>query len=184
MSENRDINADLLLEAASKCVTFAVYRNIGDNVLYPLAGLVDEFGEYLDALDANTDLAAIFSEHCDVLWYLNQLAWELSRLDVPDLTWGTHIRWMLEVSPDESLEPQRRQNVFRAMARLAGIVKKIDRDGVRSLTSEKILAIEKNFKVIIVGLDLSRPLGSYFYLIDKLSGRQNRGTLHGDGDVR
>lgn len=184
-----------LLEKSDRITEFAVYPGSGSNVLYPYAGLIDEFTELVDAVEGGASDEDIFAEAADVVWYANQLLWELeqagvlskeNRLEmltsglvytargkghsVRDRIWdGDCVVWSL-----------------KAIGRAGGVVKKIHRDGASSFTGTKLSILKSAFTYLNLNLWLdSENVTAYLdFLIEKLGSRQARNVLHGDGDHR
>lgn len=175
-----EMNMNELTNRAFLLTTYAVYPEPGNNLPYAVLGLADElFGEYYSEY-IDDDQERMEEELLDVFWYVNQVSFELSCL------LGSAFERHLDNNnvPYTSLE-----QAAQAVGVLAGIAKKIIRDGKQSAFKKHDKALEslvviKNF--IHTELDeLSIPLEQAIELLhEKLGDRQERNVLHGDGDHR
>lgn len=192
---NKDVLEELF-KKSDKITEFAVYPGAGSNVLYPYAGMIDEFTELVDAVENGTSDEDIFAEAADVVWYANQLLWELeqagvlskyNRLEIltSGLVYTTKEKYR-DIKDVILFDLDDVFLTFQAIARLGGVVKKVHRDGAPSFTGSKFAVLESAFTYLnkILWLD-SKNVDAYLdFLIEKLGSRQARNVLHGDGDHR
>jgi hypothetical protein len=179
---------------------YAVYPAIGSNLAYPVLGLIDELSELyeklLHASRSNTvvDWMSITMEAADVVWYINQVAFEVGHIIGRP---GWLVAVLAETADNAEGEPPASfwddevLELIADVAGIAGIAKKTLRDGKGSLTEHKVRHIGEtligvaysmfNLAHSAVGFSPDQLIEE---LHGKLSGRQERGTLHGDGDVR
>lgn len=162
------------IDSARELTKYAVYPDVGNNVWYPMLGLVDELAEW-----ARAPVRRKKDEFLDVFWYYNQLVWELREAGIYPRPWGMHLQPShMFASPNSSL-------AFIGCGTLAGVVKKYVRDGEGSITDRKRLLVADTIQqfgsVMCIWRDLE---GTLWRLHEKLGDRQDRGQLHGDGDYR
>lgn len=173
---------------------YAVYPNVGCNIAYPMLGLVDEYGEVMDKY-ANLEVVEAVEEYMDVVWYLSQLCFEIScALDSP----GFGLEEIEKAATDVLVVTDTKildyvyleEEILSRVSLLCGIVKKAIRDG------KKKLSVNQD-DILHIVFQLARDIFASAYkdgnksparlvndLHKKLSGRQKRGVLHGDGDYR
>lgn len=168
-----------LHDEALRLTQYAVYPDTGNNLAYPVLGLVDEmFGEYISEVRAGSD-ERIREEILDCWWYLNQISFELSML------YGTAFERHLSWSGQEAYI----SDAMIATGTLAGIAKKIMRDGKtsaykkqdRALVSLGVLRDYMFTEFQKLGLNAEVVTAE---LHKKLGSRQERGVIQGDGDHR
>lgn len=164
-------------------------------ILYPALGLADEFGELVEKI--HLDQGNVAKEMGDILWYVANLAWDLdltlsvvvSRLGAPATRFMNFQKWTDENRQSFTL-PNPRDFLAIKIGAICGLVKKLYRDDNSILTDERKGRIATNLAWTLAGVSvLSTQYG--FLLTDiaeqnlhKLASRQERGTLHGDGDER
>lgn len=165
----------------------AIYPRLGNNLEYPMLGLVDELGELCEAVgDEN-----IAKEMGDVYWYLAQLATEfgfsLQQLNDELFTSTVLLDRNLLVHTDKAFKFQ----AFIYASKLAGRVKKIQRDYDGKCPELMIPVIREYMKGILTTLGkIPYELSTYDYNsvlqlnIDKLFDRKERNVLNGEGDSR
>lgn len=167
-----------LINQSFALTNYAVYPDAGNNLAYPVLGFIDELGEYLAELNG-LDNERMAEEILDLYWYLNQVSYELSML------YGTAFERHMSYSGNETYLV----DVIPAVANLAGVAKKIMRDGKQSAYKKQDRALVslnalRDFvftQFNNLGLDLPDVISA---LHEKLGGRQERGVLKGDGDHR
>jgi len=164
-------------------------------ILYPTLGLADEFGELVEKI--HLDLPRAAKEMGDILWYIANLAWDLnlnlsaavSRLGAPATRFTNFQQWTDENRQGFTV-PDPCDFMTIKIGAICGLVKKLYRDDNSILTDERRGLIATNLAWTLAGVSvLSTQYG--FLLTDiaeqnlhKLASRQERGTLHGDGDER
>lgn len=146
----------------------AVYPEVGNNYIYPTLGLINEIGELLLA----DDTERIIDEAGDVLWYISCLCSEL-HIDLAPLT--------SEIESEYVPYPERM--LFNA-AEIAGIVKKVIRDnnGIMNYQNKTQIGVMLTYLLrMLIGIIPVSVEELAELNIEKLSGRKDRGTLHGSG---
>lgn len=190
-------------------VKYAVYPDLGNNLAYPTLGLIDEITEFVEkgrrveeCFDAGTQcddaLAEARYELADVAWYISDFMYEFGCAlgHGFENQWGTSI---LE-SGGIDLVPGDYQDYFiddlgMAMmmeaGSMAGIVKKYIRGDSGEIPAEKVASVYTSVSKLIhvVNYLADRAFDMTFnelvqLLHKKLSSRQERGVLKGDGDNR
>jgi hypothetical protein len=167
-----------LINESFALTSYAVYPDAGNNLAYPVLGFIDELGEYLAEM-VSVDKNRMVEEILDLYWYLNQVSYELSML------YGTAFERHMSYSGKETYITE----VIPAIANLAGVAKKIMRDGKpsaykkqdRALVSLNVLRDFVFTQFANLDLELTDVITA---LHTKLGSRQQRGVLQGDGDHR
>lgn len=164
-------------------------------ILYPALGLADEFGELVEKIHLNPQ--QVVKEMGDILWYVANLTHDLdlklsdivSRLGAPSKRIVDFQQWT-DTNRRGFIVPEPCDFLTIKIGMVCGLVKKLYRDDGGLLTDERRDKIATNLAWILAGISvLSTRYG--FLLskiaeqnIHKLMSRQERGTLHGDGDER
>jgi hypothetical protein len=142
--------------------------------LYPPMGLINEFGEFVDAYySSGEDSEHLIAELGDVLWYFS------TTCDLID----AQIEDIINAAPINIVSAH--IDILVTIGKIAGIVKKAERDKVfkKAALREQLI----NFASYIRGYafvmdvqieDVARAN------IKKLQDRQARNVLYGDGDNR
>ena len=152
--------------------TTAMYPNKGNNIFYPVLGLIGEFGEVTDAIMTGSSTENILKEHSDCLWYLSAICTEL------------------KIKLIEIAERKEVDHPIRVLGQIAETTKKLMRDD-NSVISQRhvdtlkpLLAkiffrikttIEMNDSTIEEVCDIN---------IKKLADRKARNKIQGSGDNR
>ena len=163
--------------------------------MYPALGLADEFGELVEKIHLNPQQVA--KEMGDVLWYVANLAHDLdlnlsdivSLLGAPSKRFVDFQQWT-DKNRQGFIVPEPCDFLTIKIGVVCGLVKKLYRDDDSLLTNERRDKLAITLAWILAGVSvLSTRYG--FLLSDmaeqnihKLASRQERGTLHGDGDER
>lgn len=160
-------------EYAAKAKETAIYPEYL-TVLYPTLGLVDEIGEFKEAVRVFEDPGSILKEGGDVLWYVAALVNDLGLMEQVQRT-SCGRPSALDISA----------------AKICGLVKKTYRDDEGTFRPEVKQEITELLSAIYMRLDdaLVNSIGCTIEQamemnIEKLQGRKNRGTLQGSGDDR
>jgi len=166
-----------LKEYQEKARGTAIYPNLGNNLHYPVLGIVGEWGEFCSKVADGASKRLIKLELGDVLWYIANLACEIG------------------ISLEES--KCRKVSLRRSLKKmpiiigvLAETVKKIERDDAGLLSPKRKKIISKSLKDLLCCIDaISKKFG--FSLedvasvnLEKLSSRKKRNRLRGEGDER
>jgi hypothetical protein len=168
-----------LYEEAMRLTDYAVYQNAGNNLAYPVLGFVDElFSEYIFEMQRG-DRDRMVEEMLDVFWYGNQISYELSLLY--GSSFDRHLSW--------TGEEVYISDAMIAIGTLAGIAKKIMRDGESSAYKKQdralvALGVLRDFMFTQfqnLGTDIETVITELHL---KLGSRQQRGVIKGDGDHR
>lgn len=155
-----------------KAMETAVYPNVGNNIFYPILGLIGEFGEVLEAKLLGTSRDDLLSELGDVGWYISRVCTEL----------GIKLS---DVSTTQDVE-----DPTLVLCRLAEITKKVMRDNNSEVTS---VHVEKYKPLLaIMFMELQRQVAAADSTIEeicelniqKLFDRKERNKLQGSGDHR
>lgn len=161
--------------------TTAVYPK--DKAIEYLAlGMVDEFGEFVEKLEQGS-VYKICDELSDVCWYVAQLC-DILNTDLSNMRFS--IDYVDSYLDTDSVEHcVYKMNSY--MATICGCIKKVIRDE----NTDKIPIINEHLIHILNTLSkLSTQVGGYNLKnileinVAKLSDRQDRGVLKGDGDNR
>lgn len=154
--------------------TTAIYPNVETNLHYPTLGLVDEIGEFDEAIGIMNRQ----KEAGDVMWYVAQLATTIG-VNLQDI-------YLSSIQYD-ALE---QESLFQLAAKICGRIKKVERD-YEGVVPEKIkdLLVEYLAKIICVLeyflVEEESDLSTVLQLnLDKLFDRKKRNVLKGDGDNR
>jgi len=164
-------------------------------VVYPTLGLADEFGEFIEKTHIAPNLVS--KEMGDILWYIANLAEDLntdlsdvvSRLGAPGTRLNDFQQWTDENRQSFTIADPGDFMAVKIGA-ICGLVKKLYRDDDGELSEERKDKILTNLAWILAGVSV---LSTQFGLrltdiaeanLHKLASRQERGTLHGDGDER
>lgn len=154
-------------EYQEEAMKTAVYPNIGNNLAYPVLGLIDEYGEYLIANESDK-----YGEISDLAWYVAATATEMN------------------VTLDELNDHFDGGDIFLDLFNLAGIAKKAMRDNGGVVQESKrqlaLAALGRTFAYLRAecvrnGWNIAEVLQ---YNLDKLADRQSRNVIKGDGDYR
>lgn len=164
-------------------------------ILYPALGLADEFGELVEKIHLKPQQVA--KEMGDLLWYIANLASDLdlslsgvvSLLGAPSKRIVDFQQWVDE-NRQGFIVPEPCDFLTIKIGVVCGLVKKLYRDDNSLLTDDRRSKIATSLAWILAGVAvLSTQYG--FLLskiaeqnIHKLASRQERETLHGDGDER
>lgn len=176
----------------------AVYPRIGNNIDYPLVGLMEELGELTSKLLEDGDYGdklceaereSGLLEAGDVLWYFNAFLTE-AKLSLAECHAGNAIYG--EVPQDCTKEEIAHEllTVLQRLSGLCGQVKRLHRDDVDVLTDVRRDAIKTHSAkfmhaftsaCFVMGFTVDQVTAAN---IAKLESRQQRGVLHGSGDNR
>lgn len=175
-------------------IATAIYPNLGNNITYPVLGLVGETSELYDkihntfkdksfCIDAEI-IKDIKKEIGDVFWYISAICHELRmHLDI-----DKEMEKNSEVIGDCHKEFM--SYMIMNSGRIAEICKKMIRDDKGVLTEQRkdmficqINYLVRNLYVVTkcLGINVIEVLQMN---IDKLYSRKDRGKLQGDGDNR
>lgn len=181
------IDRENLLGIANQLRRTAVYPDISANLSYPALGLSDEIAEFFQENRDKEEMA----ELGDVVWYLNQVAYELSTLY--DLSYG----WQFTLLDHDFSVFTTKEDLclflFSQAGKIAGIAKKIERDGIESAMVDSKMsiamrAIQESFVAVANYVDYKSPRTALAVLmtrlLNKLVKRKARGLIHGDGSDR
>ncbi|MCK5612756.1 hypothetical protein KAR91_63370 [Candidatus Pacearchaeota archaeon] len=152
--------------------TTAMHPNKGNNLFYPVLGLIGEFGEATEAIMRGSSDKDILLENSDVLWYLSTICTEL-QIKLTDITDSHIIDTPLVV-----------------LGRLAEVTKKLMRDD-NSIISDKHRELLKPLlaKLFFRVKTTAESYGSTIeeiadMNIKKLFDRKARNKIQGSGDHR
>jgi hypothetical protein len=193
---------DMLKQYSAVAMSFARYPNIGKNIDYPLVGGTEELGELFGKLhtaaEADDTLNDIEREQLcleagDVFWYFNAF---MSEAGIP-------LERFAALENDCTVPTMTKDSAYhigavehqatRLMACLGGVcgqIKRLHRDDGDEMTPErreKIFAAGQLFVQQFANVCATADLTFEQVLdanVQKLSGRRERGTLHGSGDNR
>jgi len=164
-------------------------------VTYPTLGLADEFGEFVEKTHVAPNLVA--KEMGDILWYIANLATDLdtpldeltARIGAPTTRLEAFQQWTDENRASFTVADPSDFMAIKIGA-ICGLVKKLYRDDGGQLLDGRREKILTNLAWVLAGVSvLATQLGLSLTAIAegnlrKLASRQERGTLHGDGDER
>ena len=161
-----------LTEYQAAADTTAMHPNKGNNIFYPVLGLIGEFGEVTEAIMHGSSTEDILKEHSDCLWYLSTICTEL-KIKLTDIANSKEI-----------------DHPTKVLGQIAEVTKKLMRDD-NSVISQRhvdllkpLLAkmffrikttIEMNDSTVEKVCDIN---------IKKLLDRKARNKLQGSGDNR
>lgn len=152
--------------------TTAMYPNKGDNIFYPVLGLIGEYGEVAEAVLRGAETEDIIKESGDALWYISTVCTEL-KIKLSDIAGSRDVG-----------EP------LILLARLAEITKKIMRDDNSVITDTHVVAIrpilaDLFFRIkTIIEMHGSTVEKACDINVKKLADRKARNKLQGSGDNR
>lgn len=163
-----------LSEYKKDALATAFYPNFGNNILYPIIAVFEESGELLEKLDEGAKPKDIAKELGDVLWYSAMVFHEINE----DFEFTIQKEYMTT------------DKLMMHNSRIAGIIKKSQRDDNGELNGEKrqLLMMHLNYILTFV-YNVATQIG--FTIEDvcdmnirKIEDRINRGQLSGSGDDR
>lgn len=155
-----------------KAMETAVYPNVGNNIFYPILGLIGEFGEVIEAKQTGASHEHLLSEFGDVLWYISRVCTELG-IKLSDVSIARDI-----------------DDPIVVLCKLAEMTKKVMRDSNSEVTP---LHIEKYKPLLsVIFMELQRQVATAnstieqicVLNIEKLLDRKARNKLKGSGDTR
>ena len=152
--------------------TTAMHPNKGNNVFYPVLGLIGEFGEVTEAIITGKSTEDILKEHGDCIWYISTICTELKIkltdvADSPEVDHPTHILGQIAeitkklMRDDNSIISQRHVDLLKPL--LAKMLFRIK------------TTIEMNDSTVEEVCDIN---------IKKLADRKARNKIQGSGDNR
>lgn len=158
-----------------------VYPNQGNNLAYPVLGLVEETGEIVEKIDF-LDKQGLKKEMGDVIWYMTAFCYELNcNFD----KFESDMKYIPQLKTQAIL-----QNVGDIISKIASIVKKTMRDSGGVITVDNKGKLEILIQQII-NLFNTLSLNQKFTIYDvlelnanKIIDRKNRNVVHGSGDDR
>lgn len=152
----------------------AFYPNFGNNISYPIIALFEECGELVEKLDDQADHKEIVKELGDVLWYSAMVYYELEE----DFSFKLEKTYMTPIM------------LMKKAARIAGIIKKSQRDQEGELTKEKRKELLSYLDFILsfihnIAFQVDYSIQEVCDLnIKKIDDRLARDKLSGEGDNR
>jgi len=170
-------------EYSEQAISTAIYPGKGNNIIYPVLGLVGETGEVCEKFFITANADELLKELGDVFWYVNAICYEvdidfnkvvIDRLCVNGI--GITKKWLMQLSI--------------CVAKIAEKTKKLIRDGNGAVTDDYKKFIEEQIgavvSTLIVICDNSNVNVDDVLQknIDKLFSRKERGKLQGSGDNR
>lgn len=173
----------------------ALYPNIGSNILYPMLGLIGESGEVAGKIkkmirDDNGIMtrerrAAIRGELGDVLWYMAIVCAE-ANLDMGTLYLlaqrAIHDTHMTDLSRLAFKLSQQTAHMSMLVEQFIYGPHKEDMDTLAPLSTDITILFTNMIDLCLAcSLDIEQVAQSN---LEKLSSRQKRGVLQGDGDKR
>lgn len=177
---------EYLIESEKTAIYYqwASYHETQDVIkaVYPVLGLIGESWELVETID-EADEQDVLGEIGDQLWYLA----DISRVYDIKIDW-----WALRTTDYQPYYPNELCLVIlKESSRLANITKKIIRDNNgfikydHQTKVDPILSKISSIVLYIINIYLGMSLEYVLQLnLDKLSDRQSRGKLQGDGDNR
>ena len=145
---------------------------------YAALGLIEELGEILDVWSIPEGHNNRKKEAGDVLWYMSELCHVLM-LDI-DAVFNYNNTKYFDYSRFFG-------NIQKEICKFAGVIKKIERDGITLEKKEKVADFLRNCFILIwhrMNSDNIDMLTVAQNNIEKLQSRKERGTLQGDGNDR
>ncbi len=152
----------------------AFYPRIGSNISYPIIAVFEECGELTEKLHEIAPNKEIAKELGDVLWYCAMVFHELGR----DFKFELEKCYMTPMM------------LHHKTCRVAGLIKKSERDNNGVLSQEKKEELLEYFNFILsfvynIGLQIDFTLAEICDMnIKKIASRIERGQLAGSGDNR
>ena len=151
---------------------------------YLFLGLVEEVGEILEILDENDSFNDIIKECGDVLWY----ATAMSNVIEYDLYQGVDVE--ANVAKDCISDDKSSVELFTSLSKIAGPIKKSIRDNHGNMTDTRLDQIKSALDEILQSiinilhkLNIS-ILEALRVNYEKITSRQTRGVMRGDGNDR
>lgn len=142
-------------------------------ILYPPLGLIDEFGEFIDAYYSDSSNDNLIKELGDVLWYY------AATCDII----GASVDTLMNAAPINISSAY--IDMLVTIGKIAGIAKKAERDGLlkKDKLKEQLIHFGGFIKAYAFAMDVKLELVAEKN-ISKLRDRQQRNVLFGDGDNR
>lgn len=142
-------------------------------ILYPPMGLINEFGEFVDAYYSSDTIDHLISELGDVLWYFSTTC-DLVLADLQQI---------FDAAPINIVSAH--VDILVTIGKIAGIVKKAERDKVfkKEALREQLINFASYIKGYAFVMDVQIEDVARAN-IKKLRDRQARNVLYGDGDNR
>jgi len=170
---------------------FAVYPRIGNNLSYPVLGLINELGEFIDKLADNSfPIKQAEDEAGDCYWYIGTIYNEIGE------NWST----VLEENNAEYMDAYNCAQTSEidmilgcsllVFAKMAGYAKKAERENNGKLLKKHQVEFVRELLSIHATLDYLFNKSGISTLqalknnLSKLQSRKERNVLHGDGDNR
>ena len=152
--------------------TTAMHPNKGNNIFYPVLGLIGEFGEVTEAIMNGSKDSDILLENSDVLWYLSTVCTEL-QIKLIDISTGRIL-----------------DSPLVTLGQIAEVTKKLMRDNDSVVTDKHRELLTPLLAKIF--LRVKTTVESYGSTIEeiadmnikKLFDRKARNKLQGSGDHR
>ena len=152
--------------------TTAMHPNKGNNLFYPVLGLIGEWGEATAARTNGTTEKDILLEHGDILWYLSTVCTEL------------------QISLSEIADSKTADTPIIILGQIAEVVKKLMRDDNSVVTDKhrellKPLLAKLFFIVKVTVESYGSTIADIANMnIQKLADRKARNVIQGNGDYR
>lgn len=142
-------------------------------ILYPPLGLIDEFGEFIDAYYSDSSNDNLIKELGDVLWYYSATC---------DII-GASVEELIQAAPLNVSSAY--IDMLVTIGKIAGIAKKAERDGIlkKDKLREQLIHFAGYIKAYAFAMDVKLEVVAEKN-ISKLRDRQRRNVLFGDGDNR
>lgn len=163
----------------------AFYPNFGNNILYPIVALFEEVGELCEKLEIvkyeDLDQKATKERHLEIIKELGDILW-YSAMVYHEL--GEEFSFKLEKT---FMTPFK---LFLKTSKIAGIIKKSQRDNNGELTDEKRKELLELLDFVLsfvhnVAYQIDFNIREVCSMnIEKIDDRIKRGTLSGEGDNR
>lgn len=204
------LNREFFEDYSSRANNTGTYPNKGNNIVYTVIGLFDEFGETVEKLmsfnNTNEAFCGIVDELGDVFWYFNQTWHEMfatsKRQDYVSYTFFNFLE-MAEPKIMANIamtDTQIIKNLIVYLSKLQGFCKKAVRENNNQIQKEKIHKFYEHYlnalREYCLWVDWIKVNYSGYYPntltlqaiaernITKLEDRAKRNVLHGDGDKR